>query len=45
VAAGITAHALTNLPVLLLGLAFLGREGLSFERLNLASQGDPTPRT
>ncbi|HLA79071.1 MAG TPA: lysylphosphatidylglycerol synthase transmembrane domain-containing protein [Vicinamibacteria bacterium] len=28
-AAAITAHALTNLPVLILGLAFLGREGLT----------------
>jgi glycosyltransferase 2 family protein len=29
VAAGIAAHALTNLPVLVFGLALLGREGLS----------------
>jgi uncharacterized protein (TIRG00374 family) len=29
VAAGISAHALSNLPVLVLGLLFLGREGLS----------------
>jgi uncharacterized protein (TIRG00374 family) len=29
VAAGITAHALSNLPVLLLGLLFLGGEGMS----------------
>jgi hypothetical protein len=28
-AAGIASHALSNLPVLLLGLAFLGREGLT----------------
>ncbi len=28
-AAGIAAHALSNLPVLILGLAFLGREGLT----------------
>ncbi len=28
-AAGIASHALGNLPVLLLGLAFLGREGLT----------------
>lgn len=28
-AAGIASHALTNLPVLVLGLALLGREGLS----------------
>ena len=32
-AAGIAAHALTNLPVLLLGLAFLGREGLSLSKV------------
>ena len=30
VAAGIVLHALQNLPVLVLGIAFLGREGLSF---------------
>jgi glycosyltransferase 2 family protein len=30
VAAGLVLHALQNLPVLILGLAFLGREGLSF---------------
>lgn len=33
VAAGIVAHLLTNLPVLVIGLALLGREGLSFGRL------------
>ena len=32
-AAGIACHALSNLPVLLLGLAFLGREGLSFGKV------------
>lgn len=32
VAAGVTAHALTNLPVLVGGLALLGREKLSFGR-------------
>ncbi len=32
-AAGIACHALTNLPVLVLGLAFLGREGLSMGRV------------
>ena len=32
-AAGIASHALTNLPVLLLGLAFLGREGLSVSKV------------
>lgn len=30
VAAALTSHALTNLPVLVLGLVFLGREGLSW---------------
>lgn len=30
VAAGLVLHALQNLPVLILGIAFLGREGLSF---------------
>ena len=30
VAAGLVLHALQNIPVLILGLAFLGREGLSF---------------
>lgn len=33
VAASIAAHALTNLPVVALGVAFLGREGLRFGRL------------
>ena len=32
-AAGIAAHALTNLPVLVFGFALLGREGLSFGRV------------
>jgi glycosyltransferase 2 family protein len=32
-AAAITAHALSNLPVLGLGLLFLGREGLSLARV------------
>jgi uncharacterized protein (TIRG00374 family) len=32
-AAGIACHALSNLPVLLLGHAFLGREGLSFGKV------------
>ena len=31
-AAAIAGHALTNLPVLVLGIALLGREGLSFDR-------------
>jgi glycosyltransferase 2 family protein len=33
VAAGISAHALSNLPVLVFGLALLGREGLSLGRV------------
>ena len=32
-AAGITGHAFSNLPVLLLGLMFLGREGLTFGKV------------
>jgi glycosyltransferase 2 family protein len=32
-AAGISAHALTNLPILVCGLALLGREGLSLGRV------------
>jgi uncharacterized protein (TIRG00374 family) len=36
VAASIAAHALTNLPVLLIGLALLGRERLSFGRVSEA---------
>jgi len=32
-AAGIAAHALSNLPILVLGLALLGREGLSLSRV------------
>lgn len=32
-AAGIAAHALSNLPILVLGLALLGREGLSLGRV------------
>jgi hypothetical protein len=32
-AAGLTAHAFSLLPVLVLGLAFLGREGLSLGRV------------
>jgi hypothetical protein len=33
VAAGIALHALTNLPVLVLGLVLLGREGLTFGKV------------
>ncbi len=37
-AAGIAAHALSNLPVLLFGLALLGREGLNLGRLAEATR-------
>ena len=33
VAAAVAAHALSNLPVLMFGLVFLGREGLSFGKV------------
>jgi glycosyltransferase 2 family protein len=33
VAAGLTAHALSNLPVLILGLFYLGREGLTLGKV------------
>jgi glycosyltransferase 2 family protein len=33
VAAGITCHALTNLPVLILGLFYMGREGLTMAKV------------
>jgi uncharacterized protein (TIRG00374 family) len=43
-AAGIAAHALSNVPVLLLGLAFLGREGLSLGRVaQVAREGRMQP--
>jgi uncharacterized protein (TIRG00374 family) len=38
VAAGIAAHALTNLPILVLGLVLLGREGLSLGRVAEVAQ-------
>jgi uncharacterized protein (TIRG00374 family) len=38
-AAGIASHALSNLPVLLLGLAFLGREGLTVGKV--ANMSEP----
>lgn len=41
VAAALTAHALTNLPVLLLGLACLGRERFSFGQLFVAAEAQP----
>jgi uncharacterized protein (TIRG00374 family) len=37
-AAGIAAHALSNLPILLFGLALLGREGLNLGRLAEATR-------
>jgi uncharacterized protein (TIRG00374 family) len=37
-AAGIASHALTNVPVLLLGLVFLGREGLSMGKVAQMSE-------
>lgn len=39
-AAGIAAHAFTNVPVLLLGLLFLGREGLSMGKVALMTERD-----
>jgi len=41
-AAGIACHALTNLPVLVLGLALLGREGLTMGKV--ADMTDKTPQ-
>lgn len=40
-AAGIAAHAFTNIPVLLLGLVFLGREGLSMAKVARMSDQPP----
>ena len=43
VAAGLVLHALQNLPVLILGLGFLGREGLSLgavRRITSGGKGD-----
>jgi uncharacterized protein (TIRG00374 family) len=40
-AAGIACHALTNLPVLVLGILFLWREGLTFGRVaRMAEEGE-----
>ena len=39
-AAGITAHAFTNLPILVLGLALMGREGLSLGRVAAVADED-----
>ncbi len=44
-AAGIAAHALTNLPILVLGLALLGREGLSLGRVAAVTRSaEHTPK-
>lgn len=40
-AAGIAAHALTNLPVLLFGLVLLGREGLTLGKVARMTDGQP----
>ena len=40
VAAGLAAHALTNLPILVFGLALLGREGLSLGRVAAVTRGE-----
>lgn len=40
-AAGIALHAINNLPVLLLGLALIGREGLSLGRVAEMADQDP----
>jgi uncharacterized protein (TIRG00374 family) len=40
-AAGLAAHALLNLPVLLMGLAFLPGEGLSLSRMSEVAQSRP----
>lgn len=45
VAAGIVLHALQNLPVLVLGLAFLGREGLSLGSMRRITRGDEASAT
>ena len=45
VAAGLVLHALQNLPVLVLGVAFLGREGLSFGSMRQITEGAPEPQT
>ena len=43
-AAGITAHAFSFLPILVLGLAYLGREGLSLGRVaTVTEDGSPAP--
>src|SRR5262245_1437516 len=41
VAAGLTAHALSPVPVVVLGLAFLGREGITLGRVAQMSDAPP----
>jgi glycosyltransferase 2 family protein len=43
VAAGIVLHAVSFVPVTLLGLIFMAREGLSFGRMREMAQKDPDP--
>ena len=43
-AAGIAAHALSNLPILVLGLALLGREGLSLARVAEVTRSRTEPQ-
>jgi len=42
-AAAVASHALTNLPVLVLGLLLLGREGLSLRTLSGMTEADDLP--
>lgn len=44
VAAALVLHALQNLPVLILGIAFLGREGLSFGSMRQITAGSAAER-
>jgi glycosyltransferase 2 family protein len=43
VAAGLTAHALSNLPVLILGLVYLGREGLTLGKVAAMTEEKAEP--
>jgi glycosyltransferase 2 family protein len=43
VAAGLTAHALSNLPVLILGLVYLGREGLTLGKVAAMTEEKADP--
>lgn len=43
-AAGLAAHALSTLPVIVLGMAFLGREGISLGRVARMSDASTTPQ-